>query len=182
MKDQKSMEKKLLFALVAIVVICLVLFAIAYTRAVGAETEHNVPEYAHDEYAIGESLHVKTQQICITPESHSLPVDWGIMPVAKVIHTISAPSRVFSGTLDIGRLAVWGYTLESVEVYNTASYSYSSDKLNLYVSDGAVRVTLISDTCIFRFPRVVLEGKSKQYMNVFVPLNGRQDDPYPLPK
>ena len=174
--------RKLTVGLLAIVSLGLAVALFSIQQAWGAP-EHAVPEYAHDEYTVGGDLHVKTQQICKTPESHDLPVDWGFATTGVVIHTISAPGRGFSGTLDVGRLASWEYVTTNIETYNTVEYSNTGDLLWVKLNDSAIRITSESPVCLFRFPRLVLVNQESN-LNVFVPLNASdvEKEAYPAPK
>lgn len=130
-----------------------------------ASPTHLIPAYATDHYAIAGSLDVFTQQVCVgihdQSVDHEHAVDYGLEGEALISHSI-AISQTYSGTINVGRLQGWGYTVDRVRTLGDVKYWVSGDYLTIQATPpAALNIQLRSETCLFRFPFAYTDSPSR---------------------
>lgn len=131
---------------------------------------HLVPAYATDHYVVGGALDVFTQQVCLGVHdqrvNHEHAVDYGLEGEAVISHSI-AVSQPFNGTINVGRLQSWGYTVDRVRTLGDASYSVLGDLLTIQATPpAALNIQLRGETCLFRFPFAYLDSPSRALLPI----------------
>lgn len=143
------------FAALALMVVIIFQGFLSLERAMSAPA-HLVPDYSVNHYQITPALDVLTQQVCLGLDdavpAHAHFIDYGIEAEALVSHSLSF-SQTFSGSLNLGRLTSWGYTVDRVRTIGDVQYQITDDILTVAAQPAsALNIQMRSPTCLFRFP------------------------------